>query len=672
MSDSLSALFNPVELVRHPVPGVLERVPLDHLQLAPNHRKAIDREAIQRLARMLAETGQLTPCIGRRIGDDRVLLYAGQRRLLAARASHELAGTPEFEGLAPVADLIVLLLDHEPGEDEIRRIQAQENAREPLSLRDQQEQFARLLAGPRRPARRRPHGRRLRRPRHQRRQGPQPAPPARPPGRHPRADRRAPRRRSALGADGASPRRHARHRPRAHPGRRRPRHHERAARPGAARPRRLRAPHRRRGRARLRRPDRRRRPARRRRAARARAPPPQRRAPRRSRRGARLRDRQARLRARRARRPRPQRRAQAARRRPAARPRRQRPLRLGVRPRPGLRRRHLGHRPGLHARRRPPAARRRRRHAPRARTPTSAARASTTTTCATPPKRTAGAAPPSAPATPRRRASNLGLGHDIRAALADPSDDQLDALREIVCRLLREHHPELIAYGAGWTDAERQQPVGDTGRREPRHVDAIVDAELATRARRPRPAARHRPAGRALGRRVSCSTPTASPGPRRSAPSAWRASCATRSPAASNRCAPPCGRSCDRSSPRGWSSSTRTPSSSTTGIESSVDLAAHRADSDARRTRPRRRRVRSCRIRRECPPAYVHSCGRWPAAPEVVIVRPQCAGQPPDPKNRRARPLRSTAANRRARHSGSPVRPGGPGTLRFFFLPFHG
>ena len=75
-------------------------------------------------------------------------------------------------------------------------------------------------------------------------------------------------------------------------------------------------------------------------------------------------------------------------------------------------------------------------------------------------------------------ASNLALGHDIRAALADPTDDQLSALREIVCRLLCEHHPELIAYGAGWTDAERQQPVGDTGRREPRHVDAIVDAEL--------------------------------------------------------------------------------------------------------------------------------------------------------------------------------------------------
>jgi hypothetical protein len=47
------------------------------------------------------------------------------------------------------------------------------------------------------------------------------------------------------------------------------------------------------------------------------------------------------------------------------------------------------------------------------------------------------------------RQQPLPLGHDIRAALADPSCDQLSALREIVWRLLCEHHPELIAYGAG-------------------------------------------------------------------------------------------------------------------------------------------------------------------------------------------------------------------------------
>lgn len=37
---------------------------------------------------------------------------------------------------------------------------------------------------------------------------------------------------------------------------------------------------------------------------------------------------------------------------------------------------------------------------------------------------------------------------------------------------------ELIAYGAGWTDPERQRPVGDTGRHEPQHPDAIIAAEL--------------------------------------------------------------------------------------------------------------------------------------------------------------------------------------------------
>jgi hypothetical protein len=74
--------------------------------------------------------------------------------------------------------------------------------------------------------------------------------------------------------------------------------------------------------------------------------------------------------------------------------------------------------------------------------------------------------------------SNLGLGHDIRAGLIDPTDAQLRALTQIVCRLLVREYREPIAYGAGWTDPERQQPVGDTGRHEPRQHDAIVDAEL--------------------------------------------------------------------------------------------------------------------------------------------------------------------------------------------------
>jgi hypothetical protein len=60
----------------------------------------------------------------------------------------------------------------------------------------------------------------------------------------------------------------------------------------------------------------------------------------------------------------------------------------------------------------------------------------------------------------------------------DPHDSQLHALRQIVCHLLVRHYRELVAYGAGWTDPERQQPVGDTGRHEPRQPAAIADAEL--------------------------------------------------------------------------------------------------------------------------------------------------------------------------------------------------
>jgi hypothetical protein len=74
--------------------------------------------------------------------------------------------------------------------------------------------------------------------------------------------------------------------------------------------------------------------------------------------------------------------------------------------------------------------------------------------------------------------SNLGLGHDIAAGLMNPAGGQLDALRTIVCHLIAGHYREVIAYGAGWTDRDRQQPIGDTGRYEPRHVDAIVAAEL--------------------------------------------------------------------------------------------------------------------------------------------------------------------------------------------------
>ena len=74
--------------------------------------------------------------------------------------------------------------------------------------------------------------------------------------------------------------------------------------------------------------------------------------------------------------------------------------------------------------------------------------------------------------------SNLGLGHDLRAGLMDPTPGQLHALKAIICHLLARHYRDVIAYGAGWTNQDRQQPIGDTGRHEPRQPDAILDAEL--------------------------------------------------------------------------------------------------------------------------------------------------------------------------------------------------
>jgi ParB-like chromosome segregation protein Spo0J len=123
------------------VEGAIERVALDELELAVNPRRQMSAEGLQRLAAMMLRFGQFVPAIGRRVAPDRVLLYAGQRRLRAAQLSAELAGSDGYEDLKPIGCLIVLLVDYEPTEADIRRIQAHENQREDLSMADQQEQF---------------------------------------------------------------------------------------------------------------------------------------------------------------------------------------------------------------------------------------------------------------------------------------------------------------------------------------------------------------------------------------------------------------------------------------------------------------------------------------------------------------------------------------------------
>jgi hypothetical protein len=77
-------LFNVTGVQRRKFEADIEKVPLAELELASNPRRSISPEGIDRLAVMLSR-GQLVPAIGRRIAPGRVLLYAGQRRLLAAR-----------------------------------------------------------------------------------------------------------------------------------------------------------------------------------------------------------------------------------------------------------------------------------------------------------------------------------------------------------------------------------------------------------------------------------------------------------------------------------------------------------------------------------------------------------------------------------------------------------
>jgi hypothetical protein len=142
--DRAPVLFDVSTIAAGELPVRIERVALEHIELADYPRREIGEEGIDRLAKMLCSSGQLVPCIGWRPDPGRpgVLLYDGQRRYLAAQASHGLAGSEYMHGLAePVRSLIVLLLDHAPSAEEIRRIQAHCQQREELSLIDQQEQF---------------------------------------------------------------------------------------------------------------------------------------------------------------------------------------------------------------------------------------------------------------------------------------------------------------------------------------------------------------------------------------------------------------------------------------------------------------------------------------------------------------------------------------------------
>ena len=60
------ALFDVTSVARKGVEGHIVRASLEEIELAPNARREISPDGIERLAGMLCRTGQLVPCIGHR------------------------------------------------------------------------------------------------------------------------------------------------------------------------------------------------------------------------------------------------------------------------------------------------------------------------------------------------------------------------------------------------------------------------------------------------------------------------------------------------------------------------------------------------------------------------------------------------------------------------------
>ena len=472
------ALFDVTKVAKDTREGRIVRVELEQIEPAPNARRDISPDGIERLAQMLARTGQLVPCIGHRPSrTGPVILYAGQRRLLAARRSHELCGSESFEGLEPVRSLIVLLLPHAPSPDEIRRIQAQENAREELSLIDQQEQFrdcwqarAGLTEEDRIAAVCADLGIGARKAHNLRRQLTLPEPirarvAERPAGEQISAtmanqlanmNEIAPSLTEAVAKRITSPELHDKavkdlgafvHRTVIED------EHTYAVRidDGALLDTAEQIEH---ARAHLT-------PGARRQLAGILDAHPDKLDAELDTLSARARTRALKLRIT------PEIRDRARNGRYAFVHDRGQDFAAGIWVVDPVFMIDLA-RDALHTDSDEPA---------RDETFFAGARiddAELRDAAEEDRRRKQQARARQADAT----RTNLGLGHDIRAGLIDPTAGQLQALGQIICHLLANHYRELIAYGAGWTDQDRQQPVGDTGRHEPRHIDAIIDAEL--------------------------------------------------------------------------------------------------------------------------------------------------------------------------------------------------
>ena len=98
--DPSPLLFDVSTLAGGELPAKIERVALEHIELAENPRREISDEAIDRLAKMLCASGQLVPCIGRRPDPDQPDRDPLRRSAALPRrqASHGLAGSEYMHG----------------------------------------------------------------------------------------------------------------------------------------------------------------------------------------------------------------------------------------------------------------------------------------------------------------------------------------------------------------------------------------------------------------------------------------------------------------------------------------------------------------------------------------------------------------------------------------------
>src|SRR4051812_50019448 len=84
------ALFDVTTVEPADPAGALVRIALDEIELAPNARREIAQEAIERLAPMLMTMGQLVPRIRHPPARQPLRLYPRPRRFLAPPPSPEL------------------------------------------------------------------------------------------------------------------------------------------------------------------------------------------------------------------------------------------------------------------------------------------------------------------------------------------------------------------------------------------------------------------------------------------------------------------------------------------------------------------------------------------------------------------------------------------------------